>query len=315
MNLLLLLIITSTTPTLALGYEVHLLNPIADAETYEFAIYPNGEEKIITNPGPFVDSNDLPVGKYLYNRRIKKHGEWTPWSHTKVMTVSTYLEKYKTLRVDEIKTETKEELKFVLENKTEQKIKTKEEVKPQEVLSSSKIKDWRIAPFAFAVSRSFDAKNVDVAKTASEGALRFGADLTYKSYFAELLYETGSTYKRADISTFKTIGSKFDLGLRFMQIAANFNDGTNNAEINNSHAFLQARGNHSLENGVKFSLSGGGTLQGSIIGALAASKSWLLKENYKLTPSLGYEYLDVKGDGTSLKSSNYLAGLFFEIGL
>ena len=60
------------------AHEMKLLDPVPDAQGYEFAIYPNGVEKIIPSPGPFVDSNDLPFGDYKYKLRIKKENQWSP---------------------------------------------------------------------------------------------------------------------------------------------------------------------------------------------------------------------------------------------
>lgn len=266
------------------AHEMQLLSPVEGAEGYEFAIYPNGVERIIPSLGPFVDSNDLPFGDYKYKLRIKKDNQWSPWSNVSELSVA---KKSKSLKI--------------------LKINREEETPPV-----PKVAALNLAPFLFVTSRSIDAKNDDVAKKSNGNAIRIGANLESKYYSSQAFYETGKIFSRTDIGVVKTLSPYFQVGGKVLFAAAKFTDSQKTAQINSVHAFIQATGKYEAHNGFLFSLNGAGTVQGSLLANLFVARSWVIQNKFKLSPSIGYEELRLKSSGTRLNSSNFLAGMSVE---
>jgi hypothetical protein len=59
-------------------------------------------------------------------------------------------------------------------------------------------------------------------------------------------------------------------------------------------------------------LTGAGTIQGNAIAHLDVSKSWIIKKKFKISPTLGYEYLKLGSSSARLNSANFLTGVFAE---
>ncbi len=269
------------------AHEMQLLSTVEGAEGYEFAIYPNGVEKIIPSPGPFVDLNDLPFGDYKYKLRIKKENQWSPWSNVSELSVAKKSKSLKILKISEVK----------------------------ETIAEPKVADLRLAPFLFYSARSIDAKNDDVKKKSNGNAVRIGANLDSKYYSSQAFYETGKVFSRTDIGVMRTLSPYFQLGGKVLFATAKFSDSGKTARINSIHAFIQATGKYETRNNFLFSLNGAGTVQGSLLANLFLAKSWLIQDKFKLSPTIGYEELMLKSSGTRLNSSSFLAGIFVEFPL
>lgn len=308
------IILLALFPSITLGYDIQLLTPQSDAEEYEFVIYPDGVEKRFTNTAPVIDSNELPLGQYEYKRRIKNNNQWSDWSKVKIMNVSAYSEKYKRLRIDEIKTPTT----FVVEKrpKTQEKtvlIEPPVEPPPAPILLNSPSKDSAVTPFFAALSRSVKTENESASAESQESAQRLGLNFQNKSYDSQFFYETGSTYSRMDLWAMKALTSYLQIGARLTHVSANFKTAEARAETTNTFALFQVSTKHETESGYGFLLSGAGTLQGSFMGGLHASKSWQIGQTFRLTPTIGYEYLNLKTNTTIINSMSWLAGLFVEL--
>ncbi len=262
----------------AMGYEMKLFDPVPGAQGYEFAFYPGGVEKLVLSPGPFIDSKDLVTGQYKYKYRIRKNNKWSSWSGLSRLNV----------------------WKKPKPSKKNIRLGTK---------SSSPLS---FDPFLFAVFRSIEAKNDGVNKKTSESALRIGTDLSSKYYTSQVFYETGKTFSRIDLGAMKIISPNFNIGMRLMFVSAQFNDSGATAKIVSTNAFVQATVKHQVKNGFVFSLTGAGTFQGSALAHLDVSKSWTIKKKLKISPTIGYEYLNLRSSDTRLSSTSFLAGVFAE---
>ncbi len=266
---------------------MQILDPVPGAQGYEFAIYPNGLEKILPSPGPYVDSNDLPLGNFKYKLRIKKENEWSPWSNASEMSVA---KKSKSLKI--------------------LKIHREEEADP-----TPKVAAINLAPFLFASSRSIDAKNDEVTNKSKGNAIRAGANLDSKYYSSQAFYETGKIFSQAEIGAMKILSPYFQVGGKVLFASAKFSDSQSSAKINSTHAFIQGAGKYETQNGFCFGLTGAGTVQGSLLANFSVLKSWVIQDKFKFSPSIGYEELRLKSSGTKLNSSSFLAGIFVEFPL
>ena len=169
-----------------------------------------------------------------------------------------------------------------------------------------------LKPFIFATYRSLEAKNKGVVKDTSEGALRIGTNISSKYYTSQFFYETGKTFSRIDLGAMKIISPNLHLGMRLMFASAQFKDSGATAKIVSTNAFVQATGKHQVKNGFVFSLTGAGTIQGSVLAHLDVSRSWTINKKLKISPTIGYEYLNLRSPDTRLNSASFLAGVFAE---
>ena len=245
-----------------------------NAISYDFAFYPEANEKLILIPGPFIELKDLSTGEFEYKYRIKKNNKWSSWSGFSKMGVWKG---------------------------------------PESPEKSNSRTPLILAPFIYGISRSLKAKGNDVViKNTREGAMRIGTNLSSRYYASQLFYEAGKTFSRADLGLMKIISPKFQLGGNLLFASGKLRGPQNTAQINSVHAFIQATGKHQTQNGFIFDLKGAGTVQGSLLASLWASKGWMIKKEFKISPTIGYEYLDLKTSDTRLSSTSFMAGLFAE---
>jgi hypothetical protein len=160
-----------------------------------------------------------------------------------------------------------------------------------------------------------DTNPSELTNNSSDVAARVGTNLSSKHYDSQMFYETGNSFSRLDLGVMKIISPKLQIGGKFMFASAYFKDSKGSAKIGSTHAFIQATGKHQAQNGVVCGMTGAGTLQGSLLVNLSVSKSWIINKEIKISPILGYEYLDLKGAGTTLNSAATLVGAFAEFSL
>ena len=266
------------------GSPLQLTNPEPGAQEYEFAIYPDGVEKIIQAKEPIVDSSELPLGEYKYKLRIKKDNKWSPWSIESELSVA----------------------------KKSHSFKVEKDPIPEEVSATATGGSLQLAPFLFLMSRSIEARNKDVKKSSSANALRVGSRLDSKYYSSEAFYETGSSFTRTDLGIMKTLNPYFQLGGRGIFASANFKSSEGSARINSLHAFIQASGKYETENNYSMTLTGGATLEGSFFANFSLTKSFIIFNKIKISPTIGYEDLRLRSSDTRLNSASILAGVFAE---
>jgi hypothetical protein len=268
--------------TNSFAHEIQILEPLLGAQEYEFSIYPDGVEKILKSSGPFLESNDLPLGVFKFRLRIKKNNKWSPWSNFSELSV------VKQSRPIEIETES---------------------------VPDPQVAPLRFEPFLFAMSRSIEAKNKYVKKSFSETAYRIGANLDSQYYNSHAFYESGKDFSRTDFGLMKTLSPYFQLGGKVIFASVKFKTAKGNARINSIHGFLHATGRYETQNRLAFRSSGGVTVQGSLLVNFLVSKSWMIQDKYKISPTIGYEELSLRNSGTHLNSSSFLAGVFAEFAL
>jgi len=141
---------------------------------------------------------------------------------------------------------------------------------------------------------------------------RIGTNISSKYYTSQFFYETGKTFSRIDLGAMKIISPNLHLGMRLMFASAQFKDSGATAKIVSTNAFVQATGKHQVKNGFVFSLTGAGTIQGSVLAHLDVSRSWTINKKLKISPTIGYEYLNLRSPDTRLNSASFLAGVFAE---
>lgn len=303
-------------PVMSCAYEIELLTPRPEVEEYEFVISPDGVEKSFLSATPVIDSNDLPLGRYEYKRRIKKNNQWSAWSPVKIMHVYAYSEKYKGLRIEEIKTtliaeasKKVEQVQPVAQAPVVHPEPPAPEVLPLPDQSPSK---FLLTPYLAALSRSVQTDSENISAEGTEHAQRFGLNLKSGSLDSQVSYETGEIYSRLDLWAMKAITSFLQVGARLTQVTADFDTSEGSAKVSNTYAFFQVSSGHETQNGFGLRLSGAGTLQGSYMGSLHAYKAWQVNPNFRLVPTIGHEILDLRSKTSKLRSSSWLTGLFFE---